>query len=124
MENGASPEAAAAVFLMAFLGIILILAAAGYIYKSICLQLIAKKTNTPNAWLAWIPIADMFLMCSIGKKSYWWVLLMYVPIVNIIFFILLWMEISKARGKEDWLGILMILPLVQIFIIGYLAFSK
>jgi hypothetical protein len=42
--------------------------AAIYIYMSMALMTIATKTNTPNGWLAWIPIANIFLMLQIARK--------------------------------------------------------
>ena len=44
--------------------VILIFVFIFYIYYAICLMFIAKKTNTAPAWLAWIPIGNLFLMCK------------------------------------------------------------
>ena len=50
-------------------GLIALLVFVGlYVYISYSLYAIAKKTNTPNAWLAWIPVANLFLMLMIAKK--------------------------------------------------------
>lgn len=95
-----------------------------YLFVSLCLQFIAIKTNTSDAWLAWIPIANLCLMCKIAKKPVWWLLCFFVPILNIIIMILLWMGIAEARNKPSWLGVLMLLPVVNFFIPAYLAFSK
>lgn len=94
-----------------------------YVWFAICLQVMAKKTNTPNGWLAWIPIANIYLMCKIGGKPGWWTILFFIPIVNIVFFIIVWMAIAEARHKPSWLGILMIIPFVNFVIAGILAFS-
>lgn len=45
-----------------FAGFMLVFAVIGiafYVYFAICLMKIAKKTNTENAWMAWIPIANL-----------------------------------------------------------------
>jgi hypothetical protein len=94
-----------------------------YIYYAICLMVIANKTNTPNSWLAWIPIANIYLMCKIAGKPGWWVILFFIPIVNIVITIIVWMKIAEARKKPSWLGILIIIPFVNLIIPGYLAFS-
>lgn len=94
-----------------------------YVWIAICLQIIANKTNTPNGWLAWIPIANIYLMCNIAGKPGWWIILFFIPIANIVFAIIVWMGIAKARGKASWLGILMIIPLVNLVIPGILAFT-
>lgn len=95
-----------------------------YVYMAISLQVIAKKTNTENGWMAWIPIANFFLMINIAKKPLWWFILLLIPLVNLIIGILLWMAIAERRGKPNWVGILLIVPVVGICIPGYLAFSK
>ncbi|UCD15082.1 MAG: hypothetical protein JSV34_05000 [Candidatus Omnitrophota bacterium] len=94
-----------------------------YVYFAFALQTIANKTNARNSWLAWIPVANIYLMCGIAGKPWWWLLLMFIPIVNLVIVVLLFMEIAKARGKDNWLGILMLAPIVNLVVIGYLAFS-
>lgn len=101
----------------------LILTIAFYIYFAICLQTLAKKTDTPNGWLAWIPVANIFLMLQIAQKPLWWFILLLIPLVNIIIGIIIWMKIAERMGKPNWLGILLIVPVVGIIIPGYLAFS-
>ena len=95
-----------------------------YAYMALCLQTIAKKKNVENSWLAWIPIANVYLMCLIGGKPAWWVILVFIPLVNIIIAVLLWMEIAGVMGKPKWLGILMIVPIANFVVPGYLAFSE
>jgi hypothetical protein len=84
---------------------------------------IATKTNTPNGWLAWIPIANLFLTLSIARKPVWWFILMLIPLVNIVVFILVWMGIAEARQKPNWWGILVIVPFFGLIVPAYLAWS-
>lgn len=94
-----------------------------YAYLSFALATIAKKTNTENDWLAWIPIVNIYLMVKIAGKPGWWFILFLIPIVNIIFAIIVWMEIAKVRNKPEWLGILVIFPVFNLIIPGVLAFT-
>jgi magnesium-transporting ATPase (P-type) len=113
--------------LLAFLGVFFLLFfiifLAVYIYMAICLMKMAKKTNTENAWLAWIPIANIILTLQIAKKPLWWIILFFIPLVNIVMAIIVWMAIAEALGKPSWLGILIIIPIVNLIVPGYLAFS-
>lgn len=95
-----------------------------YVYLALSLQVLAKKTNTPNGWLAWIPIASIFLMLQIAQKPLWWFVLILIPIVNIVIGILIWMKIAERREKPSWVGILLIVPMIGIAVPGYLAFSN
>lgn len=102
----------------------LVFVLAVYIYFAVCLMKIAKKTNTPNGWMAWIPVVNLILMIQIAKKPLWWIILFFIPLVNIVFSILVWMAICDVLGKPNWLGILMIVPVANVIVPGYLAFSK
>lgn len=97
-----------------------------------CLQIIAKRTGTENGWFAWIPILNMLLMLDIAKRPRWWILLWIfvglIPIigqiVTIVTMAIVWIEISAARGKSYWVGILAVFPVTSMFVLPYLAFSK
>ncbi len=106
-------------FLLVFLGFFV----AMYVYVALALQTIATKTNTANPWLAWIPIAHIFLMLSVAKKPMWWFILFLIPGVNLVMIVLVWMPIAKAVGKPDWWGILMIVPVANLVVPGYLAWA-
>ena len=95
-----------------------------YIWMAICLMKIAEKTGTPNGWLAWIPIANIYLICMIAGKPWWWLLLFLIPIVNIVILVILWWKIAEVRGKPGWWGVLLLVPIVNFVILGMLAFSN
>jgi len=106
-----------------FLLFTLAMAMACYVYFALAVQTIADKTATPNSWLAWIPIANAFLMLSIAKKPLWWFLLFLIPLVNIVMAVIVWMAIAEARQKPNWWGILTIVPLAGLIVPGYLAWA-
>lgn len=118
-SESAANAAIASTILFFVLGFVLI----GYLYMALALQTIANKTATPNAWLAWIPIANIFLMLSVAKKPLWWFLLFLIPLANIVVAILVWMGIAEARRKPSWWGILTIVPLANLVVPGYLAWA-
>jgi uncharacterized protein DUF5684 len=110
---------------IAGLGVIpLIFMAVGYIYVSLALQTIATKTSTANAWMAWIPIVNIFLMLNIAQKPLWWFILFLIPLVNIVMAILVWMAIAERRGKPSWWGIMLIVPVMNLIMPGYLAWAN
>jgi hypothetical protein len=118
-SDNAANAAIASTMVFFFLGMALL----GYLYVALALQTIAVKTATPNPWLAWIPIANIFLMLGIAKKPMWWFLLFLVPLLNIVIAILVWMGIAEARHKPSWWGVLTIIPIAQLIVPGYLAWA-
>jgi uncharacterized membrane protein YhaH (DUF805 family) len=95
-----------------------------YCYVAFCLQTMANKTGKENAWLAWIPIANIYLSCKIADKPGWWTILCLIPVVNIIFALMIWWGIAEARNKPGWVGLLLLVPIVNMIVPGYLAFSE
>lgn len=94
-----------------------------YIFFAVTLMVIAKRTRTPGAGMAWIPIANLFLMCRIARRPGWWALMCFVPILNLLFFAMLWMGIAEACGKSIFTGLFAIVPLVGLIVPAYLALT-
>jgi len=95
-----------------------------YLYITLSIFFIANKTGTDNAWFAFIPILNILLLIQIADKPIWWILLCFIPLVNIVMAVLIWMGVAEARGKPAWLGLLMLIPGVNLVLMGYLAFSR
>lgn len=106
------------------LTILILFAMVFYAYLALAVQTIARKTETPNDWFAWIPIANFFLLLAIAKKPLWWILLLLVPFANIVIIILIWMGIAENRGKPSWWGLVTLIPFVGFAVPGYLAWSE
>jgi uncharacterized membrane protein YhaH (DUF805 family) len=102
-----------------------------YIYTALALMAIAKKTNTNNGWLAFIPIANIYLLTQIAGISGWWtlgILLSVIPVVGGILvglgMIYLYWKTAEKVGKPGWWGILMIIPIVGWILLGIMAWGK
>jgi hypothetical protein len=118
------PAAGIMAFVMAFFMIFLVLVAGMYVYFSLCLFLIAKKLNVPSPWTAWIPIVNIWTQLQAAGKPCWWVLLFFIPFVSIIVVAYVWMCIVENLGRNKWLGLLILIPIVNLVYIGVLAFSE
>jgi hypothetical protein len=122
-DEPSGPSGAQAAALGVAVLVMVVVGLAFYIYFSLALQTIAKKTNTENAWWAWVPILQIILMLNIAKKPVWWIILFFIPLVGIVFAILTFMGIAEARNKPSWWGILVIVPVIGLIVPGYLAWS-
>ena len=55
----------------------------------------------------------------------WWLLvILFVPVANMIMLILIWMAIAENTNKSPLLGVLMVLPIINIFAGYYMAFYE
>jgi hypothetical protein len=77
------------------------------------------KAGQPG-WAAIIPIYNMYIMCKIGGRPGWWVLLFFIPIVNIVISAMVSIDIAKSFGKDVGFGIgLWLLAIVFYPILGF-----
>ncbi len=100
----------------------LIAAVLSYLWFSLPFYVIAKRTGTPGAFLAFIPFLNILLMFAIARMSPLWILGLLVPFLNLFILALVWMEIARRRKRDAWVGLLIFVPLVNAFLPFYLAF--
>lgn len=107
------------------------LALVAWVYTSWTLMTIAQRTKTPNPWLAWIPIANLYLMTQVAGVPWWTmlvILLSWVPFVGTLAILAVmvwwWWKIAEARKRPGWWGILMLVPVVNLVLMGILAWGK
>ena len=105
------------------LGIVLLLYLLVYLLYSYCCMLICRKTGNPPGVLVWLPLLKLLPMLRAAGMSGWWFLAYFVPLVNLAPLILWPLNIAKARGKSVWIGVLLLLPVINLFAFLYLAFS-
>lgn len=80
------------------------------------------KANQPG-WASIIPIYNTVVMMKIIGRPVWWVLLMFVPLVNFVIGIIVSYEFMKAYGQDNFFFFLGILILSFIFM-PILAFGN
>ena len=78
-----------------------------------------EKAGQPG-WACIIPIYNLYIMTKIAGKPGWWVLMFFLPIVNLIFIIWLYNMISKSFGKDEGFTVgLVLLGVVFWPILGF-----
>ncbi|KOS07911.1 signal peptidase I [Flavobacterium akiainvivens] len=72
-------------------------------------------------WEALIPVYNAVVLMRIIRRSPWWTILLFVPIVNLIMFPVVWVQILKAFGKTSATDyILGVVTLgLYIFVVNY-----
>ena len=80
---------------------------------------IFSKAGKPG-WAAIIPIYNIIVLLEIVDKPLWWIILMFIPFVNIVINIIVTVELAKKFGQSVGFAIGLIL-LAPIFypILGF-----
>jgi len=110
-----------------------------YLYSSYAYYVIAKRTNTEHAWLAWVPFFGKPVLTSKTSSKHWWpvillfaIFLVYIDNIIIIligislatvgsvyFFIWRWKTLEEV-GRPGWWVLLLLVPLFGIIIFAIL----
>ena len=56
-----------------------------------------------KAWEAFVPIYNAVVLMKIINRSVWWTILLFLPIVNLIMFLVVWVETARSFGKNSYL---------------------
>ena len=128
----AGEEIAAAGIIALLLGLgvfALLLVLAVYIYSAIAVMTIAKKTKTKVGWMAFIPILNIYLLTQMAGKSGLLTLIILADFVlgglatTVLCISMFWI-IAKKIGYPEWMSLLLLIPIVNLIILGVFAWRK
>lgn len=86
-----------------FSGGVLLFALAVVVVVIIGLWKLFEKAGEPG-WAAIIPIFNIIVMLKIAGRPLWWVVLFFIPFVNIVATIIVAIDIAKAFGQSAMFG--------------------
>lgn len=105
-------------------GILIAFYLAMYVVSALALMTIANKTGTDNSWMAWIPFLNVWLMIEIAGLDWWYLILFFVPLVNLAVFAYAWWCIAGERGFPEFVGLLTLIPCLGMIVMLYIAFAE
>ena len=83
------------------------------------LWIVFTKAGHPG-WAAIIPIYNAYILILIAGKPGWWLVLLFVPFVNIVIEIIVALAVAKNFGKGTGFGIgLIFLPFIFYPILAF-----
>ena len=65
------------------------------------LSLIFKKAGV-EPWKAWVPFFNLYVWVKLVNKPLWWFLVMFVPVLNVLIYLGMIIELCKCLGINDF----------------------
>jgi len=85
----------------------------------VSLWTIFKKAGQPG-WACIIPIYNFIVMLQIAGRPIWWIILMFIPFVNVVVSIIVANDVAKAFGKSSLFTIgMVVLPFIFYPILAF-----
>ncbi|RMA64845.1 signal peptidase I [Ulvibacter antarcticus] len=60
-----------------------------------------------HAWEAAVPVYNAVVLMKIINRPWWWTILLFIPIVNLIMFPVVWVETLRSFGKNSMIDTLL-----------------
>jgi len=77
------------------------------------------KADEPG-WGIFVPIYNLYLVCKIAGRPEWWLILFFIPLVNVAIALIVAMDIARAFSKSPRFGIgLWLLGVIFVPILGF-----
>ena len=106
-----SGGAGGAIFMLVYLALIILLLVSQW--KTFA------KAGQPG-WACIVPIYNVIVLLQIAKKPIWWIILLFIPFVNIIIIILVNIAVAENFGKGAGFGLgLVFLPIIFFPILAF-----
>jgi hypothetical protein len=100
-------------------GIALFVYLAFVVFVIASLWMVFVKANEPG-WAAIIPIYNTIVLLKIVGRPIWWIILFFIPIVNLIVWIITLVDLSKSFGHGGGFAAgLFFLPFIFFPILGF-----
>jgi Family of unknown function (DUF5684) len=84
----------------AVLGVLALFYFAVIAFFIVCAWKVYAKAGQPG-WAAIVPIYNIIVMLQIVGRPLWWIVLLFIPLVNLVVAILLALDLAKAFGKSE-----------------------
>ncbi len=77
------------------------------------------KAGKPG-WASIIPFYNIYVLLTIVGKPGWWLLLFFIPLVNLVIGIIVAIELAKCFGKGGGFAVgLILLPFIFMLILAF-----
>lgn len=80
---------------------------------------IFTKAGKPG-WASLVPIYNLIVLLEVIERPLWWLVLCFVPFVNMVIIVFMYIELAKKFNKDILFAIgMVLLPIVFIPILGF-----
>lgn len=69
-----------------------------------------------KAWEAIIPVYNAIVLMQIINRPKWWVILLFIPIINLLMFPILWVETIRSFGKSSTMDSVLVIATLGFYI--------
>ncbi|MGD0785595.1 MAG: DUF5684 domain-containing protein [Sedimentisphaerales bacterium] len=89
------------------------------IFMIVSMWKVFEKAGQPG-WASIIPIYNCYILLKIASKPGWWLILMFIPLVNLVIAFITYLGIAENFGKSTGFAVgLFFLPFIFFPILAF-----
>jgi hypothetical protein len=92
----------------------------GYLVTAVALWGIFVKAGQPG-WAGFVPVFNMIVVLRCVGRPWWWILLFFIPLVDIVVLIMVYYDLSRSFGHG--VGFTVGLIFLEVIFLLILAFG-
>jgi len=69
-----------------------------------------------SAWEAAIPVYNGIILMQIIKRPKWWIILLFIPIINLLMFPVIWVETIRSFGRNSKMDTILVILTLGLYI--------
>lgn len=69
-----------------------------------------------KAWEALVPVYNAVVLMKIINRPWWWVILLFIPVINVIMFPVIWVETIRSFGKHTTKDTILVIASLGFYI--------
>lgn len=114
-----SGDTAAATGLLALMGVYYVVVLIVAVLAIVAMWKIFTKAGKPG-WASIVPIYNTIVLLEIVGRPAWWVLLLFIPFVNLIILVIVMLDLAKSFGQGMGFALgLIFLTTIFMLILGF-----
>lgn len=94
-----------------------------HLVMAVALWKMAERMKEEPKWFALVPILNIALFMKLAKKPLWWVILFFIPLVNVVTLVVATMALCVRFGMNKWWGLVSLISPLNLVLYLYLAFG-
>jgi hypothetical protein len=100
-------------------GVFFLFFAAILIFYVVAYWRVYEKAGEPG-WGAIVPFYNIYLLCKIAGRPGWWLILYFIPFVNLVIALVVSLDLAKAFSRSAGFGLgLWLLSFIFVPILGF-----
>ena len=74
------------------------------------------KLSGHKSFEAFVPVYNAIVLMKIIRRPKWWIILLFIPVINLLIFPVIWVETARSFGKNSTIETLLVITTLGLYL--------